>query len=46
MKNNKMLEINLTNEVEDLNTENNKILLKEIKLVINKKDMLPWWLRW
>ena len=32
-----MLEINLTNEVEDLYTENYKILLREIKLVINKR---------
>ena len=32
-----MPEINLTNEVEDLYMENYKILLKEIKLVINKR---------
>ena len=37
MQKSKMLEINLTNEVEDLYTENYKILLREIKLVINKR---------
>ena len=32
-----MLKINLTNEVEDLYAENYKILLREIKLVVNKR---------
>ena len=36
-----MLEVNLTNKVKDLYTENYKILLKEIKVVISKwKDIL------
>ena len=41
MKNNKMLEINLTNEVEDLNTENNKEIQLNLYIYPSFSDSFP-----